>query len=168
MKKISKKEYNKIIELYPLWKALNSEIKALYTRGVNFHEIFSEFIVCYVNDYYHSTGAGSEDAFTNDELKVQIKGTSNFNSDLTSFGPRSQFHILEFARLNQDEDTLYLYRIPIDFLYDVPVNRSQTFKEQQAENRRPRFSIIKYYIERYLIKPYAIVNMKTGSIQYLD
>lgn len=30
---------------YPLWKELNKRIKQLYPRGVNFHEVFSEFIV---------------------------------------------------------------------------------------------------------------------------
>lgn len=167
MKKISKKEYEEIIELYPLWKELNKRIKILYARGINFHEVFSEFIVCYINDYYHSLGQGSEDAFTNDMKKVQIKGTSNFNSDLTSFGPYSEFEILEFARLNQENDFLYLYRIPIDNLYTIKVNKFQTFKQQQEENRRPRFSIISSFIEKLNLKPYAIINMISGNFEFI-
>lgn len=167
MKKISQQEYAEIIKLYPLWKELNQRIKRLYPRGVNFHEVFSEFIVCHVNDYYHSLGEGSEDAFTNDMLKVQIKGTSNFGSDLTSFGPTSEFEILEFARLDQNRDYLFLYRIPIDDLYDLPVNRSQTFREQQEANRRPRFSIISNFIERYGLQHYAEVNMRTGQFKFI-
>ncbi|CRH60255.1 Bsp6I family type II restriction endonuclease [Parvimonas parva] len=167
MKKITETEYKKIISQYPLWKNLNNNIKSLYSRGVNFHEVFSEFIVCYVNNYYHSLGAGSEDAFTeNMDLKVQIKGSSNFNSDLTSFGPTSEFDILEFARLDQDEDKLYLYRIPIDELYDVHVNKKQTFKQQQLEGRRPRFSIISNYIEKYNLNPYAVVDMISGNYSF--
>ncbi len=112
-------------------------------------------------------GAGSEDAFTeNMDLKVQIKGSSNFNSDLTSFGPTSEFDILEFARLDQDEDKLYLYRIPIDELYDVHVNKKQTFKQQQLEGRRPRFSIISNYIEKYNLNPYAVVDMISGNYSF--
>lgn len=167
MRKISQQEYEEIIKLYPLWKELNQRIKQLYPRGVNFHEVFSEFIVCYVNDYYHSLGGGSEDAFTNDMIKVQIKGTSNFSSDLTSFGPTSEFEILEFARLDQNRDYLFLYRIPIDDLYDLPVNRLQTFKEQQEANRRPRFSIISNFIERYSLQHYAVVNMRTGQFEFI-
>lgn len=166
MQKISKQNYDEIISLYPLWKELNQKIKSLYSRGVNFHEVFSEFIVCYVNDYYHSLGAGSEDAFTNDMIKVQIKGTSNFNADLTSFGPTSEFEILEFARLNQNNDYLYLYRIPIDELYNLFVNKKQTFRQQQKDNRRPRFSIISSFIDKFYIKHYAVVNMITGEIKY--
>ena len=164
MKKISIEEYKEVINLYPIWKELNSRIKQLYPRGVNFHELFSEFIVCYHNDYYHSLGAGSEDALTNNSEKVQIKGTSNFNSDLTSFGPKSEFSILEFARLDQDKNLLFLYRIPICDLNKVYVNKNETFKDQQLLNRRPRFSIIDKFINKYDLKHYAVVDMISGKI----
>jgi type-2 restriction enzyme bsp6I len=94
--------------------------------------------------------------------KVQVKASSNFNSDLTSFGPTSEFDILEFARLNQEENKLYLYKIPIDNLYDINVNSNETFKEQQQSGRRPRFSIIEKYIKEYNLKHYAVVDMITG------
>lgn len=164
MKKISNEEYLEILSLYPIWKELNKRIKILYSRGVNFHEVFSEFIVCYVNNYYHSLGEGSEDAFTENMKKVQIKGTSNFNSDLTSFGPKSEFDILEFARLNQDNDTIELYRIPIEDLYEVKVNKKETFKEQQLSKRRPRFSIINQYINPFNLKPYAKIDLINNEI----
>lgn len=160
MNKTEEVKYLKIISLYHHWKELNRQIKELYTRGINFHEVFSEIIVCYVNDCYHSIGEGSEDAFTKDNLKVQIKSTSNFNSDLTSFGPNSKFDILEFARLDQDSDYLYLYKIPIKKLNKINVNKNQTFKQQQEENRRPRFSIINTFIKPYNIQPYAKIDMK--------
>ena len=168
MQKINKKIYDEAISLYPIWKKLNKNIKRLHSRGVNFHEIFSEFIVCYVNDYYHSINDSSADALTNNMEKVQIKGTSNYNYDLTSFGPNSQFEILEFARLNQNNDKLYLYRIPIDNLYNINVNNKQTFKQQQESGRRPRFSIISNYIDKYKYKPYATVNMKNGNILFTN
>lgn len=167
MEKTTKEKYNEVISLYPIWKNLNSRIKKLYPCGVNFHEVFSEFIVCYVNNYYHSIGAGSEDALTEDKKKVQIKGTSNFDSDLTSFGPKSEFEILEFACLNQNLDTLSLYKIPINELYDIKVNKENTFREQQDAGKRSRFSILIQYINKYNLKPYAIVNMITGQIDML-
>lgn len=100
-------------------------------------------------------------------IKVQIKGTSNYDSDLTSFGPNSEFEILEFARLNQFNDKLYLYRIPINNLYDIQVNSHQTFREQQLESRRPRLSIITNYINKFSIEPYAVIDMINGEILYL-
>ena len=151
IKKISFEKYKEIISLYPNWKNLNKAIKKEYSRGINFHEVFSEYIVCYVNNYYHSLGSGSEDAYTDDKkFKVQIKGSSNFDSDLTSF--------------NQENDKLYLYKIPIDDLYNIKVNSDETFKEQQQSGRRPRFSIIEKYIKRYNLEHYIVVDMITGSI----
>ncbi|MBT1315970.1 Bsp6I family type II restriction endonuclease [Mycoplasmopsis bovis] len=162
--KVTKDRYTKIIDLYPVWKYLTNHIKNIYTRGVNFHESFSEIIVCYVNDYYLSSGNGSEDALTNDFKKVQIKATSNWNLDITSFGPKSEFDILEFARLDQTNDLLYLYKIPIDDLKMINVNSNNTFEKFQKDGKRPRLSIIKNYIEKYSIKHYAVVSLQTGDI----
>lgn len=165
LKKISKSRYDKVINLYFDWKNLNSGIKEDYSRGVNLPEAITEPICCYVNDFYLSLGEGSEDAIvpTTGE-KVQIKASSNFNSDLTSFGPQSEFDYLHFVRLNQIEDRMYLYNIPTDDLDDIYVNSYETFGEQQAQGRRPRFSIIEKYINKDDIDPYAIVDLKTKEI----
>lgn len=160
--------YNRMLELYFDWKHLNTNLKEVYSRGINFHEAFSEYIVCYVNGYRHSLGHGSEDAFGPNNEQIQIKGSSNYERDLTSFGPTSEFDILEFARLNQLEDNLYLYRIPIDELYDVQVSNTHTFRNQQNEGRRPRFSIINKYIEEDNIEHYAVVNLTNGQITWMN
>jgi len=62
---------------------------------------------------------------------------------------------------------LYLYRIPIDDLYDVQVNNNATFLDQQNAGRRPRFSIITRYIEREDIEHYAVVNLVDGTIDLM-
>ena len=92
-----------------------------------------------------------------------MKATSNFETDLTSFGPKSEFDILHFARLNRETDELYLYDIPLDTLYDVKVSKNKTFKDKQNSGQRPRFSIIDKYLKES--KPYAIVNMINGDIK---
>lgn len=164
MKKIDDNLYEKVVkEIYPTWKKLNKKTKSIYPRGVNLHESISEYIVCYVNDYFHSTGSGSEDAIDSSRQKIQIKATSNFDRDLTSFGPTSEFEVLEFARLDQEEDKMYLYKIPIEDLYDVYVNANETFADQQARGVRPRFSIITKYLDDENIAPYVIVDMVTGE-----
>lgn len=158
--------YDRVRELYFLWKELNSGIKEIYTRGINLPEALTEPICCYVNGYLLSIGGGSEDAIipgTNE--KVQIKGSSNWDSDLSSFGPNSEFQHLHFVRLNQSEDKMYLYYIPINTLENLMINSTQTFLDQQRQGRRPRFSILQKYIKPYNLMPYAIVNMKTGEIQ---
>ena len=163
--KITKDRFKKVIKLYFNWKQLNAGIKEDYTRGVNLPEAITEPICCYVNGFYLSLGEGSEDAVVpqTQEL-VQIKATSNFNRDLTSFGPQSKFSILHFVRLNQDEDKMYLYDIPVENLKKVKVNSKETYEEQQLQGRRPRFSIIDKYINVYNIEPYAIVDLNTEEI----
>ena len=163
--KITKDIFDKAIDLYFLWKELNSGIKEYYSRGVNLPEALTEPICCYVNGFLLSLGEGSEDAVvpeTND--LVQIKASSNFDRDLTSFGPQSQFTLLHFVRLNQKEDRMYLYDIPIENLKKTKVNKSQTYEEQQAQKRRPRFSIINNYIKVYDLQPYAIVDLNKKEI----
>lgn len=163
--KVTYEDFLESIRLYFLWKDLNKSIKSFYSRGVNIHEAITERIVCYVNDYKHSLGGGSEDAFTKDGRKVQIKATSNYNSDLTSFGPTSQFDILHFVRLDQETDKMYLYDIKIDDLYTIKVNRSETFKDQQLSGKRPRLSVIEKFIKANSEEAYAIVDLKTKKIQ---
>ena len=175
--------YFKIINLYDDWRDLNDAFQSIEKRkivgnnvliskgrGINMHESISEIICCYVNDFEYVTKS-SEDAVDpkNGDL-VQIKSSSNWNSDLTSFGPTSVFDQLHFLRLKRSDlkDEFYLYKIPIDELYDIKVNMHQTFRDQQLQNRRPRFSIINKYIKKYNIEPYAIVNMENGDITMLD
>ncbi len=167
MIKIDKNRFDKVRRIYFLWKEVNSLIKEDYTRGINLPEAITEPICCYVNDYYLSTGtdSGSEDAINPlNNNQVQIKATSNWNRDLTSFGPKTTFDELHFVRLNQSEDKVYLYKIPINELKTLQVSSTQTFQEQQNQGRRPRFSIITNYIVKYDIKYYAVVDLKTGEI----
>lgn len=163
--KIDKQRFDEIREVYFLWKELNTKIKKTYTRGVNLHESITETICCYVNDFYLSIGGGSEDAIDpNTNELIQIKGTSNWDRDLTSFGPNSLFDHLHFVRLNQHDDTMYLYDIPTETLNGIMVNKNYSFRDFQLQGKRPRFSIISTYINKYNIQEYAIVNLRNGQI----
>lgn len=162
--KITHEKFKEACESYFVWKELNERMKNSSSRGVNIHEGITEPIVCYVNDYKHSVGKGSEDAFTEDGLQVQVKASSNFHEDLTSFGPTSEFDILEFVRINQETDEFYLYRIPLDNFYDIKVNATETVRDKQLMKLRPRFSLIQKYIVEIGLEPYAIVNVETGEI----
>ncbi|WP_291650939.1 Bsp6I family type II restriction endonuclease [Clostridium sp.] len=169
LEKISQERFNKVCDLYFSWKSLNSGIKENYSRGVNLPEAITEPVCCYVNGFLLSLGEGSEDAVDpNNNNQIQVKATSNWDRDLTSFGPRSHFSELHFVRLNQSEDKMYLYNIPIDDLKDVKVNVNETFEEQQADNRRPRFCIIDKYIKPFDIRPYAIVDLKQKVVEVIE
>jgi hypothetical protein len=47
---------------------------------------------------------GSYDAKSSKGNLIQIKATSRFENDLTSFGPRSKFDKLHFARFDIEKD----------------------------------------------------------------
>ena len=164
------KDFDDIVDVYFLWKKLNVLIKKVYTRGINLPEYITEGCVCYVNGYELTASEhGSEDAFDiKTNHKIQVKGTSNFNNDLSSFGPRSVFDELHFARLNLNEDKIYLYKIDIQNLYNVKVNSNQTFKQQQEQGRRPRFSLLNTFIIPNNIKEYCIVDLKNKKIVKYD
>lgn len=169
LKKIDYDLFLQTVSLYWEWKKLNTSIKQYYSRGINLHEMLSEFICCYANGFLSSLGGGSEDALNPEtEELIQVKGTSNWDDDLTSFGPDSKFDCLHFVRLNQDEDRMYLYNIPTDELDNVKVNKNNTVKDFKMAGKRPRFSIIKKYIIPYKLKPYAVVDLKgTPSVKFL-
>ncbi|WP_233705585.1 hypothetical protein [Helicobacter cetorum] len=105
---------------------------------------------------------------TSNHQKVQIKATSNFNDDLTSFGPKSSFDILEFLRLDQAKDLFYCYRIPIAKLETMHVNSKETFRDKQEKGQRPRFSIIKQIINPLKLSHYAVIDLNTKKAKFLN
>ena len=58
---------------------------------------------------------------------------------------------------------MYFYNIPIEMI-NISVNKKQNFQEQQAQKRRPRFSIIKSCIVPNNIDYYAQLDLKTKKI----
>lgn len=167
MNNIKTQQNEYVFKMYFFWKELDELIKQHYTRGVNLHEAITENLACIINGYsLHASEGGSEDAVTRDGKKVQVKGSSNYNDDLTSFGPNSEFDILEFLRLDRTTDQFYCYRINLVELEKIYVNKNSTFREMQMTGKRPRFSIIKKIIEPKNYKEYAIINMQTGDVIY--
>ena len=164
---IINEENKHVFDIYFKWKELNRLIKQNYTRGVNLHEYITETLCCILNGYTLHAGTGnSEDAITSDGKKVQVKATSNFNKDLTSFGPKSEFDILEFLRLDEEQDLIYCYRLDGKHLESMKLNKKQTFKQIQLAGKRPRLSIINELIIEEKCTPYAKIDMKTGIVTY--
>lgn len=163
-KLISKEKMLETLKAYFSWKETSSQVKGLNGRGVNLPEAISERIVCYVNGFSLATGEGSYDALSSDGKTIQIKATSRFYNDLTSFGPQSEFEDLHFARFNLDKDEVWLYDIASKDLGldDIVLGKkkNETFSQQQDQKRRPRFSIIKEFIEKYHLEPYKKVNLR--------
>ena len=163
---IDKSRFNDAIKAYFLWKELNALIKNNHSRGVNIPETITETLLCYVTGFKLNKGSGG-DAFdeTNNRI-IEVKATSNFERDTSSFSPKEKFDDLHFVRLNQREDRMYFYDLEIndEILKKVKVNKMETLEMQQNAGRRPRFSIIKQIIEIDNIKEYSILDLREKKI----
>lgn len=158
-----------ILIAYYHWKVLNQSLKSFASRTVNFPEAISEALVCYQLGYtWHNKTKTKNvgDASFNGKL-VEIKATSNFHSDLTSFSPDTKFDILIFARLNLAEDKLYLYDLNLNFsqFQQLNVNKTQTILQQQQNGRRPRLRIIENMIIPNQLQPIAIMDLNNLAKQ---
>lgn len=164
MSKVTEFELKNIISSYFLWKNLNENLVDFGSRKVNFPEAISEGLICYALGFnWHNKKRSNlpGDAMTADGRLVEIKATSNYDSDLTSFSPNTSFDVLIFGRLDLFNDKLEVYDLNMNFsqFSRLSINSSQTVMDQQSEKRRPRLSLIKY-IESQGIKPITTIFIK--------
>jgi len=68
-------------------------------------------------------------------------------------------YFLDFYNNGKLDGTFNIYKIPTKTIYSMKVNKNQTLKQQQAQEKRPRFSIIKKIVENKKLKPIA-TNVK--------
>lgn len=149
--------------LYFSWLKLNKAIKKISTRGINLPEAISENAFCLffpcVRIIKLAKGKCSYDCINLETgSRIQIKASS-VGSDLTSFGPKSQWDELYFLDFSKEDGSFKVYKIEKEWIYNYKVNKSQTFAEQQAEARRPRFSIVDRIIKPKSLKPIRICKL---------
>src|SRR3989344_6672053 len=151
-------------KLYFDWKDVNDRIKKISTRGINLPEAISENAFClFFKDCVRvvklKAGKCSYDCInTKTGSRIQIKASS-IAYDLTSFGPKSEWDDLYFLDFSKGDGSFAVYKIEKDWIYKHQVNKKQTFEEQQAENRRPRFSIIENIIKLKKLKPLRVCKL---------
>lgn len=166
---IDHSRFNDVVKAYFLWKELNALIKNSHTRGVNFPEIISESLLCYSMSFKLNRGVGG-DAYDEKNSKiVEVKATSNFAADTTSFSPNEKFDSLFFVRLNQRDDELFIYdtKFNSETLKKISVNKTENVGDQQEQKRRPRFSVIKKIIDENGIKPLMKIDLRSKKIYKL-
>ena len=150
--------------LYFDWKNINDRLKEISTRGINLPEAISEnAFALFFNDCVRVVKInGMKCSFDilnlKTDSKIQIKATS-VKSDLTSFGPRSEWDELFFLDFSTGDGTFKVYKIEADWIYKHKVNKNQTFEEMQNQGKRPRFSIIKNIIKLKQLKPIKIFKL---------
>ncbi|MCR4326996.1 MAG: Bsp6I family type II restriction endonuclease [Nanoarchaeota archaeon] len=154
----------KIKRLYQIWNGLNRAIKSISTRGINLPEAISENAFCMffpecIRVVKLAKGKCSYDVInTYTGKRIQIKASS-VESDLTSFGPKSEWDELFFLDFSKSDGSFKVYKIEPSWIYKHKVNKSQTFQQQQKQSRRPRFSIIENIIKPRKLQPVKVCKL---------
>lgn len=159
-----KKDAKEWKKLFDSWKQLKIGLRKYKSREPNIPEGISEVAFCLYsgsNRFISLKGNGVNKSFDTYNLKTkkaeQIKASS-VERDLTSFGPGSKWddlYFLDFYNGGRLDGTFNVYKIPTDLIYKMKVNKNQTFKEQQEQSRRPRFSITSKIILDKKLEPLA-------------
>ncbi len=166
---IDKSRFKDAVRAYWLWKELNNYIKNSHNRGINFPETISEAMTCYALDLRLNRGSGGDAVDPRTNEVIEIKASSNWDRDTTSFSPSEQFDHLYFARLKQREDELYIYDLGIssEELKQINVNRTQTVEDQQRQGRRPRFSVINKIITERGYQPLCYIDIRKEQVNMI-
>jgi len=158
-----KKDGKRWKELFDMWKKLKLGMREYKSREPNFPEGLSEVAFCLFSKSkrFISLQGESPASFDTFDLKKnraeQIKASS-VESDLTSFGPISKWddlYFLDFYNNGKLDGTFNVYKIPSQWVYEMKVNKKQTFRQQQKQGKRPRFSIIDNIVKKKELKPIA-------------
>jgi len=149
--------------IFDIWKKLKLALRDYKAREPNLPEGLSEVAFCIFSGSKRllSLKGRPSSSFDTFNLKTkkaeQIKAASVY-PDLTSFGPKSKWddlYFLDFYNKGKIDGTFNIYKISTALIDKVMVNQGQSFKKQQAQKRRPRFSIEKEIIEKLKLKPMA-------------
>lgn len=167
---IDRSRFLDAVKAYWSWKELNNYVKNSHSRGINFPETISETVACYALGFKLNRSTGGDAVNPRTGEIIEFKATSNWDRDTSSFSPNEiTFDYLYFIRLDQREDEAYVYDLNLNKfdLENIPVNRTQTFKDQQLQGRRPRFSIINQIIKPLGIEPVAMIDFRREKTKIL-
>ena len=153
--------------IFKKWLDINNELKSLKGRGLNVPDVFSEALFCLAFDAIRTNedaGAHSFDCVIKATGEgVQVKSAS-IPIDCTSFGPTSTWDLLYFADFAPNgyiDGNVWFYKIDSDDIYNLVLNqkKNETFKDQQLQGRRPRFSIQSKIIKVKNLKPTKKISL---------
>lgn len=157
------KEWKRIFDI---WKELKLGLRNYKSREPNMPEGLSEVAFClwsgsarYIKIKGAKKGiAGSFDTFDIKKKRAQQIKACSIEDDLTSFGPKSKWddlYFLDFYNGGKVDGRFDVYLIPNKYIKNQSLNKKESFTDQQAQKRRPRFGIKKEIISKYKIKPLA-------------
>jgi len=161
----------KLFQIYKEWRILCNTLGTVSARGVNLPEGLSESAFCLEMGAVRSADKvktkgkkvdTSFDAYNmNTKKRIQVKACSVL-PDLTSFGPSTTWDEIYFMDFYKDglwDGKFDIYLITNQDIYTAKVNKKQTYRDQQAEGKRPRFSIYEKIIQVNGLTPVARGNL---------
>lgn len=158
-------DYKKLKDIFKRCLDISKELNQLGGRKLNIPDVVSEGIYCYVFNASRTNGdAYSYDAVSLDTHEgIQIKSCS-IDCDCTSFGPTSTWDKLifaDFAPNGEIDGNIDFYEIDSNDVYNLELNKSkhETFRMQQDQGRRPRFSIKNKIIKEKKLTPFKRINI---------
>lgn len=166
---VDESRFQDAIKAYFLWKELDTIIRTSHTRGVNIPETITETLLCYATGFKLNKDKGGDAFDDRNNRIIEVKATSNYDRDTSSFSPHEKFDALFFVRLDKRNDVMYFYDLQLnsDELKQIQVNSTQKLEDQQKQGRRPRFSIIKFIVEPKGLEPFAKLDLRKQKIERL-
>ncbi len=135
-------------------------------RGANIPEALTEAIVCLCTQS-ELIISGSGDILLPSGSIGEVKASSKSTGDLSSFSPSETWDSLFFviAKPNDQHD-YHVYDTGMDReqIGKIKVSRTETFDQQAASGRRPRFSVIEKVLIANLLEPKWKVNIENQTI----
>lgn len=164
--KIDEERIKKVCKAYFIWKELNNCLKDMNCRGVNMLEAISEPMGCYCLGYLWNRDASGDATNPKTGEKIEFKSTSNYDDDLSSFGPKCYFDNLIFLRFKIEEDLLFVYDLQVNYdeFGHYPVNKKEKVHDHRQQGKRPRLSLIKTIIEPNLLKPDYVFDIQACKV----
>ena len=161
-------DFSQLQEIFRDWLKMNKKLKTLGGRGLNVPDVFSEALFCLAFNAIRTNGtAYSYDCVIRGTGEgVQVKSAS-IPTDCTSFGPTSTWDLLYFADFAPNgcvDGVVKFYKIDDD-VYNLVLNtrKNETFRDQQLQGRRPRFSMQNSIIKPKKLKPIKTIDILKGT-----
>ena len=162
-------DYRKLQQIFFDWQKINTQLKTLGGRNLNVPDVFSEALFCIFFNAVRTNGtAHSYDCVSlNNSAGIQVKSCS-IDNDCTSFGPTStwdELYFADFAPKGVVDGKVWFYKIDCD-IYSLVLNakKGETFRDQQSQGRRPRFSIKSSIIKAQNLKPILKIDLLSSEM----
>ena len=163
-------DFKVIQTVFQNWLSANKNLKNIGGRTLNVPDVISEALFCIAFDAVrtNNTAHSFDCVLRKTGQGVQVKSAS-IPTDCTSFGPKSKWdllYFLDFVPNGTFDGNIDVYEIDGNEIYDLVLNKEkgETFRDQQKQGRRPRFSIQNRIIRVHNLKPVKKININTGVI----